>query len=701
MATQLFSNNAVATINGAISNVAITIVLATGKGALFSSPTGGDYELVTLYNGETIESSTVIEIVKITGRSTDTLTVVRAQEGTTGVAWANLSNITTTITKGTLNRFAQNDAAGSSAIAIGPSAASAGNQSVAVGRLASTSSATSVAVGDSATASATNGVAVGPTTTCSGSNAVVVGSGATGSGAQSITLGLSAVGSGADSISAGTSSAASSVDGIAVGHSASCTADNAIVLGKSATTGATGATGAVVIGNLATSNSLQAIAVGKSASATNTNTVSIGTSTSSTGASAIAIGNGPTATAADAIAIGTSASASGAPSIAIGLSANAAADGISLGRYAVTVSGGNLSIGNYAQKPETNTSITVWASTTAYTTASWVTIGGERCHCVVAGTSGGSTPTIATVQGQQFVDGSVVWEWVPAQTYPAIALGNSAFGDASLSCGLNSSAYFGMSVGNYAKSALSGIALGNNTLAGGAGSIAIRSYNFSTDNSLSVGALPIMHHPYNWNLQNEAAEYAGLVGLISSEPMDLTGGANWAATTAVKHGHVRKPTTPNNCMYIWGDNGYDIWNDNNLFLYSAATTDGTEPTWPTTTGGGVAETNGDWTCIKYSDGSYVMALPCDMVVEEVLFICYEATAISAQATISIGTTGNLTKIVNAQATVGLTADKTVTKWTPSQPVMVPDITIKIDTLATGTKMLGRFMFKGFYTKAWV
>jgi hypothetical protein len=87
-----------------------------------------------------------------------------------------------------------------------------------------------------------------------------------------------------------------------------------------------------------------------------------------------------------------------------------------------------------------------------------------------------------------------------------------------------------------------------------------------------------------------------------------------------------------------------------------------------------------------------------MLIEEVMFVCYLASGVTVQANISIGTTGDLTKILNNQPTVGLTADKTVTRWALSQPVIVPDITIKIDTLATGTQMWGRFMFKGFYTK---
>jgi hypothetical protein len=117
MAKQLFSNNANATINAAIDADDTTITLSAGKGALFSSPSGGDYELLTLYN------KTAVEIVKVTARSGDVLTVVRGQEGTTGQAWPALSTLAGRVTKGTLQRFAQNEATGANAMALGGSAA--------------------------------------------------------------------------------------------------------------------------------------------------------------------------------------------------------------------------------------------------------------------------------------------------------------------------------------------------------------------------------------------------------------------------------------------------------------------------------------------------------------------------------------------------------------------------------------------------
>ena len=83
MAQPLFTNNAATTLASGITNVATTLTVASGTGALFPSPTGGNYSYVTLINA----AGTVLEIVKLTARSTDTLTITRAQEGTTASAF--------------------------------------------------------------------------------------------------------------------------------------------------------------------------------------------------------------------------------------------------------------------------------------------------------------------------------------------------------------------------------------------------------------------------------------------------------------------------------------------------------------------------------------------------------------------------------------------------------------------------------------
>lgn len=79
---ELWASNAKTTLASDITNSATTLTVQTGKGALFPATTAPNYCYVTLDDG------TNIEIVKVTGISTDTFTIVRGQGGTTGHAFA-------------------------------------------------------------------------------------------------------------------------------------------------------------------------------------------------------------------------------------------------------------------------------------------------------------------------------------------------------------------------------------------------------------------------------------------------------------------------------------------------------------------------------------------------------------------------------------------------------------------------------------
>ena len=105
MASQLFANNATGYLNASINSSATSIVLQSGQGASFPSPSGGNWFLVTLFDG-----TSTIEVVKCTARSTDTLTVVRAQEGTTAASFAAGALIELRATKGTFEGLVQRDA---------------------------------------------------------------------------------------------------------------------------------------------------------------------------------------------------------------------------------------------------------------------------------------------------------------------------------------------------------------------------------------------------------------------------------------------------------------------------------------------------------------------------------------------------------------------------------------------------------------
>ncbi|PUE08989.1 hypothetical protein B9Z51_08630 [Limnohabitans sp. T6-5] len=104
---RIFSNNAVATTSSAITSASTTIALATGQGAKFPTPSGSDYFIATLATVSGV-TETSWEIVKVTARSGDSLTVVRAQEGTTAAAWPAGSTLEHRLTAETLAGFLQN-----------------------------------------------------------------------------------------------------------------------------------------------------------------------------------------------------------------------------------------------------------------------------------------------------------------------------------------------------------------------------------------------------------------------------------------------------------------------------------------------------------------------------------------------------------------------------------------------------------------
>ena len=83
MATPKFSNNATTTTVGLLSSTATTIVVASSTGALFPTLGASDYFKATLQ-----DTNNNFEIVKVTARTDDTMTVVRGQDGTLAVPFA-------------------------------------------------------------------------------------------------------------------------------------------------------------------------------------------------------------------------------------------------------------------------------------------------------------------------------------------------------------------------------------------------------------------------------------------------------------------------------------------------------------------------------------------------------------------------------------------------------------------------------------
>ena len=76
-----FSNNASANIIRDLSSTATSVSVTVGKGDLFPSITEGDYFYATL------AGNNGLEIVKVTNRVNDTMTIVRAQDNTTALSF--------------------------------------------------------------------------------------------------------------------------------------------------------------------------------------------------------------------------------------------------------------------------------------------------------------------------------------------------------------------------------------------------------------------------------------------------------------------------------------------------------------------------------------------------------------------------------------------------------------------------------------
>lgn len=108
MSTILWANNATTTLAGGISNVATTAVLAAGTGVEFPSPGVGQYFTMTFNDAAT---GLLDEIVHVTNVSGDTITIVRAQEGTTAQSWSAGDLASNLLTAGSLAALVQQSSA--------------------------------------------------------------------------------------------------------------------------------------------------------------------------------------------------------------------------------------------------------------------------------------------------------------------------------------------------------------------------------------------------------------------------------------------------------------------------------------------------------------------------------------------------------------------------------------------------------------
>ena len=98
---QIFKNNIFGVLQSGISNSATSMTLTDASS--FPAPTGGDHYLVTLVGFGSNGSENAWEIAKVTAKASNTLTVVRAQEGTTAVSWPGATQVQMRLTAGSLD----------------------------------------------------------------------------------------------------------------------------------------------------------------------------------------------------------------------------------------------------------------------------------------------------------------------------------------------------------------------------------------------------------------------------------------------------------------------------------------------------------------------------------------------------------------------------------------------------------------------
>jgi hypothetical protein len=109
----LFTNNATTNTSGSILPTDTAVNLTGGTGVLFPQPTGNDMFIASFIDTLT---GTIREIVHVTNMTGDTATIVRAQEGTSAIAWPAGSIFTHNHTAGAMSAMMQQGDLGSNSI---------------------------------------------------------------------------------------------------------------------------------------------------------------------------------------------------------------------------------------------------------------------------------------------------------------------------------------------------------------------------------------------------------------------------------------------------------------------------------------------------------------------------------------------------------------------------------------------------------
>lgn len=115
-----FANNAVSRLVGPLTTSSASLTVTPGDGALFPALAAGDWYMATL-----IRADGAREIVKVTSRTVDAMSILRAQENTAALAFSPNDRIEARITSGAMDEFVRKGGdTMTGALAMGPKASS-------------------------------------------------------------------------------------------------------------------------------------------------------------------------------------------------------------------------------------------------------------------------------------------------------------------------------------------------------------------------------------------------------------------------------------------------------------------------------------------------------------------------------------------------------------------------------------------------
>lgn len=104
--TLLAANNAQSILAASLNAAQTSLQVSTGSGDLFPAPVSGkSFFILTLVDNATGSDS---EIVHVTARNGDTMTIVRAQEGTSARSWSANDIVANMVTAGTISYITEN-----------------------------------------------------------------------------------------------------------------------------------------------------------------------------------------------------------------------------------------------------------------------------------------------------------------------------------------------------------------------------------------------------------------------------------------------------------------------------------------------------------------------------------------------------------------------------------------------------------------